>query len=355
MNWQLARRSGDDAGGGGCAGVLYHRLVSTHTSPSNTGEETHIQALDGIRGLAILLVLACHSADVYTPHGRAHSTLTELLYRMMGAGWLGVDLFFLLSGFLITGILLKSKRNKSYFRHFYMRRFLRISPLYYLYVTAAVLLVFLRPAYRIVGPEVVAALTYTQNFYLAYTGHIALLLAHFWSLAVEEHFYLVWPMLIFVMSRKGVVRACATGIACSLTLRLVLLHWATMYRVVFYITPCRLDGLLVGAWLAVIYSKPEEWRRIQPYAVPVGAAAAALIAAIAIRQRHLFDYVRPNYMDVYHHSSYLILGPGLTVMAVLWGACLVYGISAGWARSWLSVRPLRLIGKYSYGMYVLHL
>ena len=168
------------------AGTSAH---SGATSPRVTG---HLPALDGLRGLAILLVLLRH----FTEGAELRSKSGRWLAAALDAGWIGVDLFFVLSGFLITGILLEARRSQHYFRNFYVRRTLRIFPLYYGVLAVifgiAPWLGWLVPE---VGPEEHSQAwlwAYGTNIIMSWTGspllkHGWLNLNHFWSLAVEEH------------------------------------------------------------------------------------------------------------------------------------------------------------------------
>src|SRR5208282_2425862 len=151
-------------------------------------------ALDGVRGLAIVAVMLTHISIQQVP-------LHPLLRGTLALGWSGVDLFFVLSGFLITGILLDTRQCPNYFRSFYARRVLRIFPLYYGFLTFA-LLVF--P--YIVSPDFMPApshrwlyVCYVANWLPHAQWHV---LSHFWSLCVEEQFYFIWPLLILLVSPR---------------------------------------------------------------------------------------------------------------------------------------------------------
>src|SRR3954466_6828035 len=175
----------------------------------------HIATLDGLRGVAILLVMLCHFLGLL--HTGNHR-LDSLLHLGFGHGWVGVNLFFVLSGFLITGILLDAKSSPRYFRNFYARRTLRIFPLYYgvLFVCFAIL-----PLFPGSNSADFLALRSRQGWLWTYCTNIKIVLdgdwkfatplldlGHFWSLAVEEHFYLVWPLLVFLLPTRALVKAC---------------------------------------------------------------------------------------------------------------------------------------------------
>jgi peptidoglycan/LPS O-acetylase OafA/YrhL len=204
-----------------------------------------IPQLDAVRGIAVLLVLL-HNTDVYP---------SLHLGLIAGNGWMGVDLFFVLSGFLITGILLDTKQSERYFQNFYARRCLRIWPLYY----SALLFMFvivplLRPseAHAIFGARSSPWWAYPlflQNFLIPVPTSAAGLLGVTWSLAVEEQFYLVWPLVVRFCTGAQLRRIAVAVICLSPGLRFYLsLHQVNIYSNTF----CRLDGLMTGALLAVV-------------------------------------------------------------------------------------------------------
>jgi peptidoglycan/LPS O-acetylase OafA/YrhL len=204
-----------------------------------------ISQLDAIRGLAVLLVLI-HNTDVYPA---LHLGL------IANNGWMGVDLFFVLSGFLITGILVDTKKSAGYFRNFYARRCLRIWPLYY---SALLFMFVLVPLLRPSEAQAVFAARsspwwayplFLQNFLIPIPTAATGLLGVTWSLAVEEQFYLVWPLVVRFCNEVQ-LRMIAIAVICiSPVLRLYLsLHQVNIYSNTF----CRLDGLMAGAFLATV-------------------------------------------------------------------------------------------------------
>jgi peptidoglycan/LPS O-acetylase OafA/YrhL len=173
-------------------------------------DRPHSPTLDGVRGLAILLVLLFHGAYPY------HLIAPDHPFALFDFGWMGVDVFFVLSGFLITGILLEAKRRPRYFVHFYGRRTLRIFPLYYLVLGVVfIVMPLLVSDLELGAPESnqVYLWTYTSNLYTAYMGqwmfHSGTVdLNHTWSLAIEEQFYLLWPLLVRWTSRRSLIWIC---------------------------------------------------------------------------------------------------------------------------------------------------
>ncbi len=204
-----------------------------------------IPQLDAIRGLAVLLVLI-HNTDVYP---------SLHLGAIADNGWMGVDLFFVLSGFLITGILLDTKQSAAYFKNFYARRCLRIWPLYY---SALFFMFVVVPLIRPSEAQTIFAarsspwwsyLIFLQNFLVPLPTGATGLLGVTWSLAVEEQFYLIWPLVVRFCNQSQLRKIAITVICISPALRFYLsLHRVDIYSNTF----CRLDGLMAGALLALL-------------------------------------------------------------------------------------------------------
>jgi peptidoglycan/LPS O-acetylase OafA/YrhL len=271
-----------------------------------------------------------------------------------GYGSYGVDLFFVLSGFLITGILYDAHNEPHYFRNFYMRRLLRIFPLYYgvlaLVFVVAPLIPLLQGATldHLVERQAWAWL-YAVNIRVAMDGEWSLsYINHFWSLAVEEHFYFFWPLVVFLLARRP--RALiAVSLAVSLcamlagvTGSLVGLSW----WVTGTLTPFRLDGLALGAFLAVTARHPgglEQLVRALPRVVAVvGGLLAVTVVGRRLGSSQLLGVVGA-------------MRPALILMLL---ACLLmWGVTAP-ERSAISrffrSRPMVFLGTHSYGLYVYH-
>ncbi len=306
----------------------------------------HIPALDGWRGVAIAAVMLYHLWP------RRHYRVATVA----SFGWMGVDLFFVLSGFLITRILLAARERPHYFRNFYARRTLRIFPLYYAVVLAvAVAWPVWGPAHervRVVGPHAAVALAYLTNLWQAYTGTwyqvpAPFNVGHFWSLAVEEQFYLVWPVAVLAIAGpKRLLAACGACVGISLACRLALWTRGGPEMVPFVLTPCRLDGLGLGAALAVVSTRPDWWAAARKVArVTLGVTLAAVVG-MAVRERTL-EYA----------GDRLIGTAGVAISAPLCAAALFLTVTAaqgGRADRVLSAAPLRWLGRYSYGLYVYH-
>jgi peptidoglycan/LPS O-acetylase OafA/YrhL len=310
--------------------------------PSVTSRR-HVPALDGLRGVAILLVLLVHVA-VYLqmPEG----SLVEVLVRRVAlAGWVGVDLFFALSGFLITGILLDARGSARPWLNFYGRRFLRIFPPYYVFLTAYFFFVP-RLSPQLVPPEVLHQAwywTYLANVRIALVGFQDLGLIHFWSLAVEEQFYLAWPLLVLRLDRRALRRACLAMIAIAPLLRVactVLHHPEAAY----VLTPCRMDALAAGALIALLVRDGVEPARLARGARRALAASGAAIVAIAVARRSFV--IEDPVVHTLGMSATAAASASVVALATLDGSRVDRVFRA---------RPLRAIGVVSYGMYIVHL
>jgi peptidoglycan/LPS O-acetylase OafA/YrhL len=324
----------------------------SRTAEVNRSEPIRIAPLDGLRGVAILLVLLHNSGTV---SGALSSIGLKLWAALVAPGWVGVQLFFALSGFLITRILLESKGADGYVRRFYMRRILRIFPLYY---AALAIVFFVAPHVR--GLEALAeryprsALwywSYLANWALPF-GSLAPSLGHFWSLAVEEQFYIVWPAVVLVLRERSLAALCISMVLAALVVRVALFRIyepITASSAAYNFTIARCDALAMGALVAVLARHPRAMAIALRWTYRVAVASALAIAAILVMQRG------------FHPLEFPIVTVGQTVLAMLSGAlvllCLSPSASAAtvrWQRA-MSVSWLRSVGKYSYAMYVVHL
>jgi len=303
------------------------------------GHGKHIPALDGIRGAAILLVLFHHLAN---------SLKNEFGYRnvlqgVASSGWIGVDLFFVLSGFLITGILYDSKASKSYFKNFYMRRVLRIFPLYYGTLLLALLLRVVLPDLNSHGTENPSWLwIYATNIVLAWKGAGAFgALDHFWSLAIEEQFYFVWPLAVFLLNRNRLMQLSLFLFFLSFGLRIALLLGGTPPASIYFLTFTRLDTLSIGAFLALAIRSSGGVRNLVKPAWLVGLASGLGIAAIMIIRNI------PDELD------FVMQAFGYSLLALFFGAMLILTITSPLQRVF-NLGMLRWFGKYSYGLYMWH-
>jgi peptidoglycan/LPS O-acetylase OafA/YrhL len=314
----------------------------------------HMPALDGVRGLAIAMVLAVHFVgDTVATNG-----LERGLVRISNYGLFGVDLFFVLSGFLITGILFDTKDSPHYFRTFYVRRALRIFPLYYAVLVCVFFVAPLVP--WLAGPDLAAARAhqawawlYGVNVFDGLRGAYSLpYLDHFWSLAVEEHFYLFWPLVVWLCSRRSLLVVSAALAATSLATRALCaeLH---VFRAateepalaLYVLTPFRLDALCLGGFLAVFARTAGGLDVLRRAATPM--AALAIVTLVAT---YVFNRVTPTLFGALHEvrASCFDLGFGALLIAALTAepqSVVARLFASGAARTF---------GKYSYGLYVFH-
>ena len=304
-----------------------------------------IPALDGLRGIAIILVML-HHFTYYRPT----SGIDGLIGNVLFFGWTGVDLFFVLSGFLISGILLDARDSKRYFTTFYARRILRIFPLYYLVLFIAFVVLPRFPAVHSVlvgqhaSPPQWPYWSYLTNFLIADRGWVHGWVDISWSLAIEEHFYLVWPLVIWLCPPRLVAALCVVILVAEPIARIAARAAEMPYLPLYVMTWYRLDGFAVGALLALaqrrgLFPALDRW-------VPVVViAAVAGIIACAILGGHAWWWNRR--MQQYGYSLIAITAGAMLVSAIsrpadsLWPRML----SAGW---------LRAFGKYSYGLYLIH-
>jgi peptidoglycan/LPS O-acetylase OafA/YrhL len=310
----------------------------------------HLPALDGLRGLAILMVLLLHFVAQTTATNRYEAAVGWVL----SYGLLGVDLFFVLSGFLITGILYDSRAEAGYFRRFYMRRVLRIFPLYYGVLAVVFFVLPLIPALR--GSEIASlpehqawAWLYGVNVYLAAQGYWGALsyIEHFWSLAVEEHFYFVWPLVVWWLApRPRVLMRTALGIAAvSFGARMAASLSGVSPVATTVLTPFQLDALCLGGFFAVSLRQPGGEAAARKAILPMALLAASVL---------VLQFAVHRFTDV---GLELMRSMRLGVFRVLFAALLLHALftpaSSRVGRLFRSA-PMIWLGKYSYGLYVYH-
>jgi len=317
-------------------------IHASHVRSTPTIRQTgHLGVLDGVRGLAILLVLVYH----FTLGMAGQDLASRLFFRLTAAGWCGVDLFFVLSGFLITGILHDAKESPHRFRNFYARRALRIFPLYY--ATLTIIFALLPWIVGLLGTfdDLEAARVwlwaYGTNIHVALRGDW-FPLSHFWSLAVEEHFYVFWPAIIIGCRRETAMRVCLGMILMALAVRTGLVIQGAVLAA-YCSTACRMDALAMGGFIALAARGPTGLERLVPVARKVVLASVAVLLALAGWRFGLFlhdpaiQIVGYSLLDVFFAASLvrIIAAPAASRLAILFDSF-----------------PLRCLGRYSYGLYV---
>ncbi len=307
----------------------------------------HLPVLDGVRGVAVLVVIIHNSAWIA---GESEQAILKLIGAVTAAGWVGVQLFFALSGFLIGGILLDSKGKPRYFRSFYLRRTLRIFPLYYAVIACAFLvgpLIAWSPAWvESVRTNQWSFWVYLSNWVQPFKRSI-FGMTHLWSLAVEEQFYLMWPLVVWVMSRRGLVAVCLALMVGTPFIRLGIRMAGLPEAAGYLFTIARWDALAAGALVAALMRDVGGRAMMERWTVPMAAAAGAALLALTVQQRGFHSDELP--VQVIGQSLFAVLSACLIVVAVAERSRLVTGVQA-----LLALRPLRTFGKYSYAMYIFH-
>jgi peptidoglycan/LPS O-acetylase OafA/YrhL len=308
---------------------------------------SHIPELDGLRGIAVLVVVLFHFSIVLSV---APGPL-KALRTLFTPGWTGVDLFFILSGCLITGILLDEKGTTGYFRRFYIRRMLRIFPVYYL----ALIISFTVARAWVLPPNGVSAVTslaYLANFsnWLSLGGLEIPGLNHYWSLAVEEQFYLCWPLAVFFLNRKTLLRLLACVVVLAPVVRYAILATVAdpevAKRIAYVLTPARADGLAFGALVAILLREPRLRAAIGRHSTAViSAIVFVLLAWFGLKAR--FHLESAATLSVLY--TLLSVGYGLIVFRSASRAC-----TNDLTQRILRSRILRKAGRYSYAAYVFH-
>jgi peptidoglycan/LPS O-acetylase OafA/YrhL len=310
---------------------------------------TNFPALGGIRAFALTLIFYVHYGGGFTG-GR----IVHLLDWVRERCWFSLDLTFVLSGFLITGILYDTQADSHFFKRFFGRRAIRIFPIFYLVATLLLLLT----------PLLHYKWTWLQLTFLIYIGnffatsnlglyvirstshpHMTVFISHFWSLFVEEQFYLFWPLIVWkIRDRVRLLRVAIALCAFSFVLRTIVVyttsgfvaeHWTN------HTLPFRFDTILMGGILALVLRGPEadRWQRACRWIFLAGGAIVLLILLL------------PS-----HISESLTRAVGVTFVAIASAGLVGCTLRTGSiAYRFFGMRPLRYFGRYSYGFFILHI
>ena len=325
------------------------QLVAASTEHTASANRAYYPALDGLRGFAFLGVFLHH-------------------YMAFLYGWAGVDIFFVLSGFLITGILYDTRDDPHRARNFYIRRTLRIFPLYYGVLLIIFLLTpiahwawtwqwiawplylgnFLRFLYPHLDNDFIRHFANAALVSRAWP-HVELRLGHFWTLCVEEQFYLIWPWIVFtIRDRRKLIVICVTCIVLVPFARaFAVTHMPAALvtgEVVFHATPFRFDTLMFGALVALIYrgAHRDLMQRVAQYILPIAVLCAF---SVAIHRLRFHSYTYPAALSTWV----------LTLIAIFSAALLLRTLIPGTVPYRLfNLRWLRALGTISYGAYVFH-
>ena len=299
--------------------------------------QRYMPALDVLRGLAILMVILHHSLYWEGAVGRTTGA-GRLFAQLTSGGWLGVNLFFVLSGFLITGILLDSRSNEDYYRRFYSRRALRILPAY-LFV-----IVWLLLKQRMGADYLAESLTFTTNYAEAWNPGHRWIYAVFWTLSVEEQFYLVWPTLSRRLGPKGLTLFCGALILADPLLRFLSQSGRLPLGNPHSSTPLIADNLACGALAALFvrsrFGTAAHGRRVALGLIVFGACLEIACIPFGILHRDtLFGAALQSTPWNFFFTGLLLLM--LSLPGAVFGSALY--------------RPLRFFGYISYGLYLSHL
>jgi len=290
--------------------------------------------LDSLRGIAILSVVFYHGF-FWSNNLFGLPSMARSFVALTGYGWLGVHLFFVLSGFLITGILEDSKTTPQFFKRFYWRRALRILPAFY---GTLLLLVFV-PSQN--GSYLLLSFFYLSN--LAPLFHIRNTYPMFWSLAAEEHFYLVWPLLVRFMSRRALLFVASLLFLISPVLRALSFHDplpAGFGGFTWHVA----DGFAGGAILALLIRDP--WCSRKKLAALCASALAISIAFLLV-SAHQGTLTRTKFTG----AVFMLTAAHLLFTGCL-GLLLLLGTSK-W-KNFVNYRLLSFYGDISYGLYLIH-
>lgn len=314
----------------------------------------YVPTLDGLRGIAAIMVVIYH---LWQDGFFAQLPISSNLLRVSIFGQTGVDLFFVLSGFLITRILLSAKESHRYFRNFYGRRALRIFPLYYFILIVTYFIIPILSKTEITPfseqawywfylqniPHTLNELTiYWQNIPYTFIELKASGPIHFWSLAVEEHFYLIWPFLIYLIPNRRLLILCFSTVAIAIFSRLIFLSLGVAIGQFWTFTLCRVDAIAIGAMLAVaepLFRANKSHIRTLAWCT-ISMGIALLIAW------PLFSKSGSIWVSLFRY----------TVLACFYGGLVgtVAFLKSFPGRSFFESPGLVLCGTISYGIYVYH-
>lgn len=312
----------------------------------------YYSSFNGIRGVAVLMVFIAHYGSNWSE-------------KISAFTWEGVDLFFVLSGFLITGILYDSLDTEHFFRNFYVRRALRIFPVFY---ALLILLLILTPLLHLqyswtlftfflyIGNLLMPFLWPAHNPTVMWTHWNGTLIeagniGHFWSLCIEEQFYLLWPSVVwFVRDRKRLMQICFIGSIVTLLGRFILRQYFNRMLLVSWSTYTRCDTLLIGAWLALwLREQPLSLQTLRRLSLYFFWVPVIIILAVMSRFSH-------TYTDYLVFDNRFMCTFGYTLIALASAALILRSLDeSSFLSRVLRNRFLSALGVISYGFYLIHM
>ncbi len=312
--------------------------IETNLSEGAGKNSARLAGLDALRGLAVSLVLIYHLAGATFVPNDSYG----MLGKVADGCWIGVDIFFVLSGFLITSGLIGDRVKPGYYKRFYIKRAFRLLPIYYF-----ALLVFLSlPLIRRMHPSlglIFCYVFYVQNLAMA-TGYWIRGSAHLWSLAVEEQFYLVWPWISRRLRDKSLLKLSLAVFTTSFLLRAGLRYFTPIQPWTLYtLTVTRLDGIALGAAVALLFGEPWFRGWIARWVRLVSVISLACVVGLFV--------LIPTGSDNLDAVTYLPLAVSIwAATAVIW----IIEFDPAFLRSSRMGKVLQRYGLYSYSIYVFH-
>jgi peptidoglycan/LPS O-acetylase OafA/YrhL len=320
--------------------------LSEHSGSVRSGSIPRIPAIDGLRALATLTVVGFHCYLTAGQLGVVPGAVVQYTLWTFASG--AVDLFFVISGFVITSVLDSTRSAAHPIRTFYVRRAMRIIPLYYGFLLVTMPLFSHLPA-TTTGPpgSRVWEWLFLTNFRAGLFGWrtVGNMYRHFWTIAIEEQYYIVWPLIVLLLPPRRVLQICAALIAISVIARLTV-SFAGHPETGFFLTPMRLDGLAAGSAIALLHRRNPRFVTAVGDRVFFWLAPVMLnwVVALLLFPRHT------NFAIAYWVTA-------CPLVFSLFYAALVARYATRVEESkhgWLASQPLMAVARYSYGMYAVH-